>query len=314
MEKPRVNYSEFRQAMKATNSLGAVLIDRYIREMDELGKPVIKSSDYCLRRLQREPICAKRAEDITKQDVIEHVKLRKAAGVCPATAMKDLTHLVVIFKHARSAWDVEANVQVFADAKPLLLKVGLIGKSEPRSRRPTEDEIARLLAYFEKQNWHHRTKVDMVLMTHWQRASARRVGESCKLLWADWDREAQTIIVRGMKDPRSRTKVRKAALPSEAQAILVALLEKRDPLEPRIFPYSAQTVSARYTEAKKTLGIENLHLHDSRRDCASRLAEKGLNSNQIRLVTQHETNAILDRTYNRPDAATFKQAEMKVAA
>jgi integrase len=116
----------------------------------------------------------------------------------------------------------------------------------------------------------------MELLMDWQIASGRRIGETCKLLWEDWDREAQTIVVRKMKDPKNKNKRKVVALTDEAQAMLVELYEKRDPSEPRIFPYNSKSVGASYTRAKNDLEIIDLHLHDCRAKCYTTMREKGI--------------------------------------
>lgn len=307
MEKPRVTLAQYR----AVQQQGTVanLIQRY---MDEIKTGV--DAGYRMRKLQRHPIAAMLATDLKRSDVIGYCRERRKE-VCAATVTHDIVCLSTVLKYAGSGvWkdclDVSA-AEVIA-AKPFLTRHDLIGKSQPRDRRPTDDEFAMLSAYFAQQNEHARTKVDMVKLTRWQRVSSRRVGESCKILWLDWHPFDQTQVVRGVKDPKRKGKVMKAALTKEASDMLwemVYEMNDRPELrtdERRIFPYNSRTASARYTMAKKALGIQGLRLHDSRRDCISNLAESGFSSQQIRMVSLHETTAILDRTYNKPDPAKFK--------
>lgn len=298
----------------------AHLIERFVREMDgHDGKPAVRtlgvSQRYILRRLQTAPIGQIVAAALHRSQVIEHAKARIAAGVIPATVMQDVTYLAGVLKYAGSAWDdcEEISDAAIAAAKPFLTKHNLIGKSTPRDRRPTDEEIERLLSYFDTPAERGKSReIDMVLMTRWQLASARRVGESCRLLWEDWNREDHTILVRKMKDPRNRDKNKWVALPDEAQAMLIDLWTKRDPAEPRIFPFNAKSVGAAYTKAKAALGIENLHLHDSRRECGTRLVEeKGFSSAEAILVTGHETPAVFERTYLRQDPAKLKDGPLK---
>lgn len=315
MRKPKVNYMEYIATRNAIKTAGTVanLIERYMQAFANT-ETIGTDTQYRLRMLQRSTLGAMLATSLKRSDVIGYCQERRKT-VAAATVNHDVVCLSTVLKYAGSGvWadclDVSA-AEVLA-AKPFLSKHDLIGKSIPRERRPQPEEVSTLEAYFAKQNEHERTKVDMVLLTRWQIASGRRVGESCKLLWEDWNRESQTILVRKMKDPKRKNKQKVVALTAEAQALLVELDATRNPAEPRIFPFNSKTASARYTMAKKALGIEGLRLHDSRRDCASRLSEQGYSSNQIRMVTGHETTVILDRTYNKPDPAKFK--DMRPAA
>lgn len=300
--KPRVTLAQFR-AMQQQGSI-ANLIARYMNEFPSIGI----DSGYRLKKLQRHPIGAMMATAFTRSDVIEYCRERRKA-VCAATVTHDMVMLNNVFKYAGSGvwkdcWDV-SNAEIQA-ARPFLFKHNFVGKSHPRDRRPSIEEVATLESYFAKQNENGRTVVDMVLLTRWQIVSSRRIGESCKLLWEDWRRDDQTILVRKMKDPKIKHKQKVVALTPEAQAMLIEIEPLRDPNEPRIFPFNSKTASARYTMAKIALGIKDLRLHDSRRECISAMSEIGYTSDQIRMVTGHETNNILDRTYNKPNPAKFK--------
>jgi integrase len=315
VSKPRVAYAQF-IASKQPGTV-AWLIERYIKEMNGLdGRPAVKtlgaSHEYTLRILQRSPIGAKLALDLKKTDVIEHCRLRRME-VCAATVMQDITFLTGALKYAGAAWDDCEKISDTAvkNAKPFLIKHQLIGKSAPRRRRVANEELERLIAHFEERNRNPRTKVDMVRVTLWQFYSSRRIGETCRLLWSDWNREDQTILVRKMKDPRNRSKDKLVALTTQAQAMLEALWEIRDESEPRIFPYVRQTCISNYVEAKHQLGIKNLHLHDSRAERATRLVEdeKRTPAEAI-LVTGHDTTAVFERTYMRLDARKFKRDEL----
>jgi integrase len=199
----------------------------------------------------------------------------------PATVNQDIATIRGVLKYAGSAWDDCEDVSdaAISAAMPFLTKHNLVGKSTPRKRRPTDDEKRRLEEYFAAQNDHERTVVDMVKVSLWQRASSRRIGESCALLWIDWRPEDRTILVRKMKDPKNRTKSKWVALTEEAQALLYEWAYEMDEkpelrtAETRILPYNKHTCSARYTLAKHALGIVDLRLHDDRRDCGSHMVE-----------------------------------------
>lgn len=300
--KPRLSYAEFIASKKGFTV--AQIIERFIRAMDGLdGEPAVKtlgvSHRITLRCLQRASIGAILALELDRKDLIEFckesVKKRK-----PATVMQYVTYLSGALNYAGSAWDDCEGISAAAitAAKPFLTKHNLIGKSTPRERRPTPEEIALLLAHFAIENARKQNKINMVRVALWQLKSARRISETCRIEWADWDREGHTILVHKMKDPKNRNKTKRVALPDEAQAMLEEMWPLRDPNEPRIFPYRSASCSARYCLAKKALGIVGLRMHDSRRDCGTRLVEdKGFSPEEAILVTGHETTAIFQRTY-----------------
>jgi integrase len=297
--------------MKYTPGSVAELIERFIKEMDGGVRPLGESHRYTLRRIQREPIGAKVAVELEDSDIIDFCRARRNCVVA-ATVGQDFTFLTGVFKYAKAAWRECKKIPVseFKDSKTFLMKNGLVGKSQPRTRRPTKEEKAALEAHFAQQNEHPRTKTDMVRVSKWQHASSRRIGESCALLWPDWNPDKQTIFVRKMKDPKNRAKQKIVALPWDAQALLYEWAyemndrpELRDD-EPRILPYNDKTCSQRYTLAKKLLGIENLHLHDDRRDRGSRLVEEdGHSAEEAIQYTGHDTTDVFQRTYMVLDPA-----------
>jgi integrase len=154
----------------------------------------------------------------------------------------------------------------------------------------------------------------MVRVSRWQHASSRRIGESCALLWRDWEPVKQTILVRKMKDPKNRAKQKWVALPWDAQDLLYEWAYEMDAKpelrndEPRILPYKSKTCSQRYTKAKKLLGIENLHLHDDRRDRGSRLVEEdGHSAEEAIQYTGHDTTDVFQKTYMVLDPAVVAE-------
>ena len=329
MEKQRVSYAEFVAQQEAKNRQGTVawVINRYMTEMNGWnGSPPVRlfkaSQIYTLKMVARSPIGNVMAALLTRKDVIEHATMRQAAGIKPQTVMQDLTFLSGALKYAGSnpKWEgcEEITAAPVVAAKPFLLAHGLIGKSARRTRRPTSDELEALIEYFEAQNRLKRTRTDMVRVTLWQNYSGRRISETCRLLWTDWDRAKETIVVRAMKDPKRRDKTKTLALTPEAQQFLVALWDIRDPDEKRIFPYCSKTCSARHTLAKHALaerfpGIETLRLHDNRRDRCSKLVEQGYSPQQGILVSGHDTVTVFEQTYMQIDVGLFKQGPQQAA-
>jgi integrase len=315
--KPRVIYAEFKATQQPQQVTVAAIINRYIEEMDGGIRPLGESNRITLRRIQRHWLGAKVAATLDKRDIIDYCRERRK-DVCPATINGDLTSLTSALKYAGSAWDECENVSddAITDAKPFLKKHDLLGKSTPRTRRPTADEKLALETRFAAQNLHPRTTTDMVRVSKWQHASSRRIGESCALLWRDWMPDEQTILVRKMKDPKNRAKQKVVALPHDAQALLYAWAYELDakPLlrneEPRILPFNSKTCSQRYTLAKKDLQrthptlFDDLRMHDNRAAAFVRLLRKGYTVEQIQKgVSLHRNDKVLKEHYLRIKAA-----------
>ena len=59
-----------------------------------------------------------------------------------------MSHLASVFSIARPAWGFDLDSQAMADAVKVARRLGLTAKSRERSRRPTLDELDRLMAHF----------------------------------------------------------------------------------------------------------------------------------------------------------------------
>lgn len=300
--KPRVKYGDVFQKKEGTV---ACIIERFIAAMALTDRPIGLSAGYTLRNIAKAPIGAKDAKALEMDDVIAHCELRRAKGVKPSTVDKDISCLTVAMKYAGAAWKDCKGIsdKAIDEVKPFLVHHRLIAKSEPRDAIPTGEQILMLCEHFDRPNPWNRKRIPMAIITLWQYYSLRRIGESCKLLWEDWSREDQTILVRKMKDPRRRNKAKVVGLPPEAQALLVALWDIRDPDEPRIHPYRAESCIAAYVAAKKATGISGVRLHDSRRAGCTRLVARGYSSAEAITFSGHETPTVFERTYLRMDAA-----------
>jgi hypothetical protein len=57
-------------------------------------------------------------------------------------------YIKTVLDHAFAVHEIETTVEPVEQARLALKHLGLIGKSQERDRRPTEDELDRLFAYF----------------------------------------------------------------------------------------------------------------------------------------------------------------------
>lgn len=271
------------------------------------------SQGYTMHRLQRSPIGRKMAPALKASDIIAHCQMRvkqpirpgATQTVQPQTVMQDITYLRVVLDYASSGWDMpEITAKAIDDALPKLAKFGLIAKSRPRDRRPTGDEFKMLEEDFAEQAQHGNTKLPMAELQEFQVWSARRISETCRILFVDISEEKRTVIVRDMKDPKKK-KGNDVEVPLLGRAWeivvprLAAWKAAGSPAEARIFPYVSKSVGASYTRTKKKLGIKNLRLHDLRREAASRLFEAGYSVQEVMLVTGHKTPMLLLRVYTK---------------
>ncbi len=318
--KPRLTYAQFLAAQRQPQDTIAALIERYIAVMngtpDRPGlQPLGETTYYKLRQLQRMPITAIRAPVLNRKDVIEHCQRRiEVDKVCAATVQHDVTGLVVVLNYAGAAWDdcEEISAGAITAARPFLVKNNLIGKSTPRKRVPTDEEIGKLLDFFSHPK-RRPSAIEITAMPDmiaFALVSSRRMGEICRILWSDIDWEhkdeqgnrAPMYLVRDMKDPRKKIGNHKS-FPLFPELEEIILRQPRREGEDRIFPFRAKSASAKYTRAKKELGIVGLRFHDSRRAAITHWLKK-FTPHQVRhYVSGHASVKVLERVYDVTDPA-----------
>jgi integrase len=243
---------------------------------------------------------------------------REAEGAGPATILQDLSYIGTVLRHGGSLLAAEqATATVLASldgARRTLRHSGRIAKSDERDRRPTDDEISRLLDLWSRNP---RQSIPMMDLSLFAIATAMRLGEIVGLQWEDLDTPSRTITVRARKHPTKKaTNHQKVPL---TLGLCVVANHAVDPIkimerqpsawrrEGRIFPHAAQSVSTAFQRATKELAIHDLHFHDLRHDGASRLFEAGWPIERVALVTGHRDWNML-RRYTQLRAEDFHQS------
>ena len=211
-------------------------------------------------------------------------------NVEPQTCGNYFSHLSNIFTVARPAWGYPLVRQEFDDALVVLKKLGLIRKGIERDRRPTLDELNRLMEHFGRIREHRPSSVPMQKTVAFAIFSTRRQEEITLLKWDDLD--GDRILVRNMKHPGDKIGNNvHCELPPEALSIIKSMPRS----DARIFPYSTDAISTGFTRACRFLAIEDLRFHDLRHEGVSRLFEIGKTIPQAAAVSGHRSWTSLKR-------------------
>ena len=274
------------------------LLDLFIAERD-LWDNTGRTKQYVIRMLRDCNIAKVQTNRLTTSDLIQHCKDRKGAGAKPVTIYHDIAYLRSVMKKAKPVFNIEANHAVFEEAVPVLIDMKLVGKSERRTRRPTEGELEKLKqGLLERENYRPNgpTRIPFVDILDFSVLTCMRIGEVCDLRWDDLNQENKTILVRNRKDPRKK----------EGNHMIVPLLGdsmdiilRRENKGELIFPYNSRSVTAGFQRVRNSLGIEDLRYHDLRREGASRLFELGYSIEEVAQVTGHRNLNILWQVYTQ---------------
>ncbi len=273
-------------AYKAADPPLAKVIDRYTEEsLKEIGR----TKAQVLRAIKNYPIAEMPCSTIKSKDIIEFLQSLTSQ---PQTVGNYASHLASVFAVARPMWDYSLNDREMRDAIVVARRMGIISRSAQRERRPTLDELDRLLAHFAER----RKKIPQALPMHkvivFAIFSTRRQAEITQIAWDDFQKEHERVLVRDMKHPGEKIgNDTWVDLPDEA----IQVIECMRKTKPQIFPYSPDAITANFTRACKLLGIEDLHFHDLRHEGISRLFEMGWNIPQVAAVSGHRSWVSLKR-------------------
>jgi integrase len=270
---------------KEDPTLSAV-IDRYITESKGV---VLGTKAQVLKTIKNSDLGEMKCSDITSNTLVSFAR-ELTNNVEPQTCGNYFSHLSTIFTVARPAWGYPLSRQEFDDAVTVIKKLGLIRKAAERTRRPTLDELDRLMEHFGRIRQHRPSSLPMQKIVAFALFSTRR-QEEITLLRRD-DLEEDRILVRDMKHPGDKKGNNVyCELPPEALAIIKSMPREK----PEVFPYSTDAISAAFTRACKFLGIEDLRFHDLRHEGISRLFEMGRTIPQVAAVSGHRSWTSLKR-------------------
>jgi integrase len=271
------------RAGKDDPKLGAV-IDRYLTESE---KQPGRNKSNVLRTIKDCEIAELKCSQIGSEDLLAFVR---SLDVEPQTRLVYLSHLSAVFAIAKPAWGYELDHEVMRATFIVAKRLGVIAKGPSRERRPTLNELDRLMEHFGAVKARYPSSVPMQRIITFAIFSARRQEEIITIKWADY--EGNRVLVRDMKDPG-----RKAGnnvwceLVPEASAIIDSMPRRHE----RIFPYTTSAISDAFTQACKALKIDDLHFHDLRHEAISRLFEMSRTIPQAASVSGHRSWQSLQR-------------------
>lgn len=262
-------------------------IERYEEEIGQY-RPIGRSKGWVLSRLKRSPLADISILELEVQHLVHYCQQRVKV-VAPSTNTQEINHLGEVLKVARLMWGYPVNTDLFLKARETLKHLKLTGKAKSRERRPKLAEIEALRAVFDANK---RLTMPMSDIMDFAIHSAMRLGEICRIEWADLDRDKRTVIIRERKDPNEKES-NDQVVPLFKEAF--DIVDRQPRINPRIFPYDPRSVSARFTRVCTKAGIKDLHFHDLRHEGTSRLFEQGYQIHEVAMVTGHRDWASLKR-------------------
>lgn len=267
------------------------LIKEYRRVRAEAGREIeaATNTSYMLNHLE-DDLGHEKVTALTPARLVEWASMRKAQGAGPWTVNQELSALGTMLRHAASFSNLVLP-DVTGQARPLLTHLQLIGAGARRTRRPTDDELAAVLAYVEARSKETADAMRVAAIT-----GLRRSELVLKLKWADLDESRRAALIRQRKHPR-RIEMRDEWVPMLGDAW--AIVQRQPKTSDRVFPISPEKISDLFTAATRACGIPDLRLHDLRHLASSRLQELGFDESERMAITGHRS-ATMNQRYTHP--------------
>jgi integrase len=268
----------------------ATLGDAIDRQIAESLKAMGKTKAQVLRTLKTFDIASMACEDVGSADIVSLAR-QLGKGREPQTVGNYLSHLASVFSIARAAWEYPLDPQGMEDALKVCRKLGLIAKSSSRERRPTLEELDRLMTHFVAIQKKRPSSMPMHKVAAFALFSTRRQAEIVRLARKDFEPQHSRVLVRDMKHPGEKIgNDQWCDLPEEAVKIAQSM-----PDGPLLFPFTEDAISAAFTRACAFLDIEGLTFHDLRHEGISRLFEMGYTIPKAAAVSGHRSWQSLKR-------------------
>nr|WP_280842493.1 tyrosine-type recombinase/integrase [Sagittula salina] len=193
------------------------------------------------------------------------------------------------------------------DALDAAKRLRLTAKSAKRSRRPTLDELGKLLSDFAQRHVARPRSCPMHRVIGFALFSTRRLDEITRLTWGGLDQTQghARVFIKDMKHPGDKVGNDVwCDLPD--QALQIALSMPRGQGDARVFPFNGATINTAFTRACHAAQIKDLRFHDLRHEGVSRLFETGLSIPQVAAVSGHRSWSSLQRyTHLRQTGAKY---------
>lgn len=281
----------------------APVIDRYEKELWP-SKRWGRSKEQELTVLRRD-LGTRLLADLSQATLITYARGLK---ISPGGVATRLAYLREVLRAARDLWSVRVPMAEIDGAISVARRQGLSGKSQARTRRPTTDEIGKIIAYAEGQT---RSMIDLAAIVRVLATLPLRVGELLGIQWDDLNDARRSAIIRNRKHPDIRIREKndqEVPLISFGGVDTFDLVSGRARYLPSPFPYKRTSVSTAFFVVAQRCKIDDLHIHDLRAHALSRLLEAGVPIPQVALISGHRNWKVLARHYARIDPASVHDA------
>lgn len=288
------------QRQLATQTLGE-LIEQYEQTLMAV-QPVRRTMQHEYAALAQ-AFANDKLADLTPETFTKYAtRKQQDNGTGPATILHNLSTVRSVLNAARPMYGLQVDGTSVAQAITALGRIGVVAKSQSRTRRPTQDELDRIRQEFQRAAAYPSTVIPMATVIDMAVALPRRLGELMDMQWGNYDKKARTIKLLDTKHPN---KPRDEVVPVPPAA--ARIIDTLPVIDACMLPYKSESASAAFQRCCNRLGIADLHFHDLRHDGISRLFEQGLDVHEVAMISGHLSWTALRRyTHLKPEQVLRK--------
>jgi integrase len=176
------------------------LIALHREDLEEVGKSIGRSKAASLIFLD-ERLGHLRLPELDRERLIKFGKERALEGAGPVTVGIDLGYVKTILSHAAAVHGVIVSTEPIDLARIALGRLGLLGKGNERDRRPTQNELDRIIVALEGNI---RQQIPVGRIIRFAVATAMRQDEIARVEWRDFDLDGRMLLIRDRKDFRKK--------------------------------------------------------------------------------------------------------------
>lgn|GEM_PF-2687765 len=252
----------------------------------------IRPTERCTLRRLREALGRRRLSSLTDDDFVDYARARRRGhhtddagqlrGPCAASTLNiEISFFNRMFAFARRHGWPAPDAGCIEMARARLRDDATIARAARRERMPTDVELAKLRRAMARDA-HLLLPIEDVV--EFILCSARTLGETLRLRWADIDLGRGVVYLR-TSDHVMGTWARRARLTLEAQELLGQ--QPRGEPDARIFPFTAAAMTTAFRRACVQAGVDDLQFRDLRRLAIARLLHAGRPVREVAAVAAY---------------------------
>jgi integrase len=200
------------------------LVELHFADLAELNRAFGRSKEATLLRL-KDALGATRISNLSRDGLVQFAKRRSKEGAGPVTIGIDISFIGTILEHAAAVHGITVPSEQVRLARIALNRLGLIARSNERDRRPTQDELDKIVTAAELNP---RQIIPLGRLVRFAVATVMRQDEICRVLFEDFNARQTTLCIRQRKHRRQKASNDQVIpLVSDAGYDPVALIEEQ---------------------------------------------------------------------------------------